>query len=99
MKKPAAVHSEDIEINHANHALLVADRKEAAGAGLRALAAIDQELAEMVPNIAEFVRQRDHLGEYDASAAAIIEISKIMLRYGEFMRAWVKANIDLELAR
>jgi len=72
-------------------------RMAAAHAAMKTCVQIAQELDAIIPNVAEFAKERDRLGEYDASAAAIIELAKIALRMAEYNRSMLQAQIDFML--
>jgi len=50
-----------------------------------------------VKGMRAFVDERERLGEYDASATAIIELSKVMLRMMEFQLVAMRATINFRL--
>ena len=57
---------------------------------------VDQ-LDAYVKLIGDFVAERERLGEYDASAAAIIELSKVTLRMAEFNLVTLRAIVNFRL--
>lgn len=59
---------------------------------------IGQELDAMIPRIEAFMQERIRLGEYDASAKAIIAMAEAMLKLAEYQRQALQAQIDFALA-
>ena len=56
-----------------------------------------EQLDAYVKEMRKFVEERDRLGEYDASASAIIELSKVTLRLMEFDVVAMRAIIAFRL--
>ena len=52
-----------------------------------------EQLYSHIKEMKDFVAERDRLGEYDASAAAIIELSRVTLRLMEFQLVAMQAAI------
>lgn len=76
-----------------------AQRLVEAGAGIRALAEEAQRLEVMIPDLIRFAKEREDLGEYDAGAAAIIEMAKTQLDLARAIAALMRAHMHLELDR
>jgi len=56
-----------------------------------------EQLDAYVKAIKEFVAERERLGGYDASAEAIIELSKVTLRMAEYNLVTVRAIVNFRL--
>ena len=56
-----------------------------------------EQLDTYVKLLGDFVAERERLGEYDASAAAIIELSKVTLRMAEFNLVTLRAIVNFRL--
>ena len=67
--------------------------------GLKSLIDMNSRLRDSVlPAIEKFVQEREKLGEYDTSAVAIIELSKIVLDLSQYVRAHVRAQLDIAIS-
>jgi hypothetical protein len=58
---------------------------------------IREELDTCITEMRTFVAERDRLGDYDASAAAIIELSRVTLRMMGINRDTLQAIINFRL--
>ena len=64
---------------------------------LAACVSMVEQLDTYVKLLGDFVAERERLGEYDASAAAIIELSKVTLRMAEFNLVTLRAIVNFRL--
>ncbi len=76
---------------------LAAQAKMAAIGSLTACMHMAEQTDACIKEMRVFVAERDRLGDYDASAAAIIELSKVTLRMMEFNLITLRAIINFRL--
>lgn len=74
-----------------------ARRVQLAGRAYNIMAQVADSVDQMIPLLEAFNKERQRLGEYDASAAAIMEIAEMNLKIVKLNRAWIQAHIDLIL--
>lgn len=81
------------------HIAEVAERQQRAAAALHGIISVAKALDEVIPDLQDFVAERERLGEYGADAAAIIELAKTNLKIATMMRTWIEFAMDMEGGR
>jgi hypothetical protein len=101
MSREPVTHSQlhDVLEDPIENASKRAKRKQAAAHGLATLVQFARATKSMIPVVEEFEKERNRLGEYDASAAAIIQLATMMRSFVTITHDAAQAIIDLELDR
>lgn len=66
-----------------------------AAKALFSMGQVMDSLDQIIPLLEQFDKERQRLGEYDASAAAIMQIAQVNLKVAQLLRAWLQAHADL----
>jgi hypothetical protein len=72
-------------------------RRMAAMGSMSAVVDMITQMQAYITATREFVLERERVGEYDASATAIIELSKLTLKMAEFQLVSLQALVNFKL--